>query len=44
MNEIKFLEKYFNNLKILLSNDKYYHDLIKIKEILIQTHKDKKKL
>ena len=43
MNEIKFLEKYFNNLKTLLSNENYYHDLIKIKEILIQTHKDKKK-
>ena len=42
MNEIKFLGKYFNNLKTLLSNENYYHDLIKIKEILYRHIKIKK--
>tara|TARA_B100000902_G_C27256613_1_gene888212 strand:- start:566 stop:1132 length:567 start_codon:yes stop_codon:yes gene_type:complete len=43
MEEIKFLDKYFNDLKVLLSNQNYFQDLIKIKQILIETHKDGKK-
>mgnify|MGYP001300420205 CR=1 FL=1 len=37
MEEIKFLDKYFNDLKVLLSNQNYFQDLIKIKQILIET-------
>ena len=37
MSETKFLKEYFNNLKSLLSNEKYFDDLIKVKEILKQT-------
>ena len=43
MDEIKFLDKYFKDLKVLLSNQNYFQDLIKIKQILIETHKDGKK-
>ena len=37
MSETKFLKEYFNDLKSLLSNEKYFDDLIKVKEILKQT-------
>ena len=29
MSETQFLKKYFNNLKSLISDEKYYDDLIK---------------
>ena len=43
MSEIDFLKKYFNNLKNLLDNEKYFEDLIKVKNILKKTHQEGKK-
>tara|TARA_Y100000816_G_C26092546_1_gene577586 strand:+ start:1779 stop:2345 length:567 start_codon:yes stop_codon:yes gene_type:complete len=43
MSDIKFLNNYFNNLKNLLSNDKYLEDLVRVKEILKKTHSEGKK-
>ena len=43
MSEIDFLKKYFNNLKNLLNNEKYFEDLIKVKNILKKTHQEGKK-
>ena len=43
MSEIKFLKKYFNSLKSLIDNEKYFEDLIKVKEILKKTHSNGKK-
>ena len=42
MSEIDFLKKYFNNLKNLLDNEKYFEDLIKVKNILKKTHQEGK--
>ena len=43
MSDIKFLKKYFSRLNELLSNDKYLEDLVKVKEILKETHLQGKK-
>lgn len=43
MSETQFLKKYFNNLKSLISDEKYYDDLIKVKQILKETHSSGKK-
>ena len=43
MSDIKFLNNYFDNLKNLLSNDKYLEDLVRVKEILKKTHSEGKK-
>ena len=43
MNDIEFLKNYFASLKTLLNNDKYFNDLVKVKEILKKTHSDGKK-
>jgi len=43
MSEVKFLKEYFDSLKVLLSNEKYFEDLIKVKEILKLTHAAGKK-
>ena len=43
MSDIKFLKKYFSSLNELLNNDKYLEDLIKVKEILKETHSKGKK-
>ena len=34
MSEINFLKEYFNSLKSLIDNEKYFNDLIKVKDIL----------
>ena len=43
MSDKKFLINYFDNLKNLLSNDKYLEDLMRVKEILKKTHSEGKK-
>ena len=43
MSDIKFLKNYFTSLNSLLNNDKYFNDLIKVKEILKKTHSEGKK-
>ena len=43
MSDIKFLEKYFKNIKDLLNTEKYLEDLVQVKEILKKTHSQKKK-
>ncbi len=43
MSEIKFLKEYFSNLKSLLDNEKYFDDLVKVKNILKKTHSNGKK-
>tara|TARA_E500000178_G_C17028969_1_gene759513 strand:- start:2270 stop:2836 length:567 start_codon:yes stop_codon:yes gene_type:complete len=43
MSDSKFLKSYFKSLKELISNESYFDDLILVKKILIQTHKNKKK-
>ena len=43
MSELNFLKNYFSSLKNLLNNEKYYEDLIKVKEILKSTHSKGKK-
>tara|TARA_B100001250_G_C19608216_1_gene703732 strand:+ start:123 stop:689 length:567 start_codon:yes stop_codon:yes gene_type:complete len=43
MSDIKFLKQYFSNLKELLDDEKYFKDLIQVKEILKKTHSDGKK-
>ena len=43
MSDIKFLNNYFDNLKNLLSNDKYLEDLVRVKGILKKTHSEGKK-
>jgi D-sedoheptulose 7-phosphate isomerase len=43
MDEIRFLDKYFSDLKSLISNQNYNQDLVKIKQILVETHQDGKK-
>ena len=43
MNDIEFLKNYFASLKNLLNNDKYFNDLVKVKEILKNTHSKGKK-
>ena len=43
MSDIKFLKKYFSSLNELLSNEKYLEDLVKVKEILKETHSQGKK-
>ena len=43
MNDIEFLKNYFASLKTLLNNDKYFNDLVKVKEILKNTHSKGKK-
>ena len=43
MSEINFLKEYFNSLKSLIDNEKYFDDLIKVKDILKKTHLSGKK-
>ena len=43
MSDKKFLQSYFENLKSLISQDHYIDDLIKVKEILKNTHSKGKK-
>ena len=43
MSDIKFLKTYFESLKDLLSNEKYFEDLVQVKEILKKTHSEGKK-
>ena len=32
MSDLKFLKKYFSDLKDLLNNEKYFEDLVKVKK------------
>ena len=41
--DIEFLKKYFASLKNLLSDEKYFKDLVQVKEVLKKTHLDGKK-
>jgi D-sedoheptulose 7-phosphate isomerase len=43
MNETKFLKNYFNSLKELINSEKYLEDLIKVKNILLETNSAGKK-
>ena len=43
MSDEKFLKNYFQNLKTLLDNGNYLEDIIRVKNILKQTHKNGKK-
>ena len=43
MSDINFLENYFTKIKNLLDKNINYNDLIKVKEILINTHKSGRK-
>ena len=43
MSEVEFLKSYFGSLKELISNESYLEDLINVKKILIETHKNGKK-
>ena len=43
MNEINFLNKYFQDLRQLLKNEKYFDSLVNIKKILVETHSQGKK-
>ena len=43
MSEVEFLKSYFGNLKKLISNESYLEDLVSVKKILIETHKNGKK-
>mgnify|MGYP001224505906 CR=1 FL=1 len=43
MSDEKFLKNYFQNLKILLDNEDYLKDLVRVKDILKQTHNNGKK-
>jgi len=43
MNDIEFLKNYFKQLQNLIGNEKYLNDLVKVKEILLKTHQNKKK-
>ncbi len=44
MSEKNFLNKYLNDLKSLILNEKYINDLIKVKKILVDTHNTGKKI
>ena len=39
MSEKNFLNKYLNDLKSLILNEKYINDLIKVKKILVDTYR-----
>ena len=39
MSNFKFLKKYFNELSVLINNEKHFTKLIKVKDILLKTHK-----
>ena len=43
MSDLKFLKKYFSDLKDLLNNEKYFEDLVKVKEVLQKTNSEGKK-
>ena len=43
MSDINFLKDYFNNLKRLIDNEKYFENLVKVKDILKKTHSEGKK-
>ena len=43
MSDINFLKDYFNNLKKLIDNEKYFENLVKVKDILKKTHSEGKK-
>ncbi len=43
MSDKKFLQSYFESLKSLINKDHYVDDLIKVKEILKNTHSEGKK-
>ena len=43
MSEIKFLKKYFDSLKNLISNEDYFSELVKVKNLLKATHESGKK-
>ena len=44
MKDNEFLKNYFKQLQDLIRNDKYFGDLVKVKEILLKTHQNKKKI
>ncbi len=43
MSDLKFLNNYFDEIRKLLSEEKYFEDLVKVKDILIKTHSEGKK-
>ena len=43
MSDLKFLNNYFDEIRKLLSEEKYFEDLVKVKNILIKTHSEGKK-
>lgn len=43
MSDLKFLNNYFDEIRKLLSEEKYFEDLVKVKGILIKTHSEGKK-
>lgn len=43
MSDLKFLKKYFSDLKDLLNNEKYFENLVKVKEVLQKTNSEGKK-
>tara|TARA_B100001559_G_C16256155_1_gene509321 strand:- start:84 stop:650 length:567 start_codon:yes stop_codon:yes gene_type:complete len=44
MNDLDFLKKYFQRIISLISSEIYYEDLVKVKNILLKIHSDKKKM
>ena len=44
MKDFDFLKKYFKKIINLIDDEKYLNDLLKVKDILIKTHNNKKKL
>ena len=42
--DIKFLQEYFKSLKELLNNENYFEEIVKVKDILKETHSEGKKL
>ncbi len=43
MKDTEFLKNYFKQLQDLIGHDKYFDNLVKVKEILLKTHQNKKK-
>ena len=43
MSDVKFLKNYFSEIKELLNNEKYFEDLVKVKDILLKTNSEGKK-
>ena len=44
MKDFDFLKKYFKKIINLIDDEKYLNDLLKVKDILIKTLNNKKKL